>query len=148
MQHLSNRLLINLKGKLDFCFWLLVHKWRPPISFIFYEGVKFVYMTKLPWEKKQEGLARIYYVAPASSLQFSFSIVKLPSESAKFIVTKTLWQGRMWDYYKSFSDKKYIFGSKKILFISYSGIESTFILFVEFSQKTLLEGEVMRVPMT
>ena len=85
--------------------------------------------------RSRESLARIYYVAPASSPQFSFSIVKLPSESAKFIVTKTLWQGRMWDYYKSFSDKKYIFGSKKILFYSYSGTESTNIFFLYFHRK-------------
>ena len=95
--------------------------------------------------RSRESLARIYYVAPASSPQFSFSIVKLPSESAKFIVTKTLWQGRMWDYYKSFSDKKYIFGSKKILFNIYSGRESTF--FFVFPQNFPMEGNVMWVPM-
>ena len=77
----------------------------------------------------------IMWLLPPAS-QFSFSIVKLPSESAKFIVTKTLWQGRMWDYYKSFSDKKYIFGSKKILFNSYSGTESTNIFLLYFHKTT------------
>ena len=110
-----------------------VHKWWPHIIYLcLCTGHRHKLILHPLWRSKiclerrsRESLARIYYVAPASSPQFSFSIVKLPSESAKFIVTRTLWQGRMWDYYKSFSDKKYIFGSKKLLFNTYSGRKNT-----------------------